>query len=296
MVISLKMLNVEIHDIKTAQSDGAKKRRRPTRMETRFKLASPAVQKTLSSLGDVKCTTFMHVNEALPYLFHSVQILLSADTTTEQAIQAASTLSDSLVSYLDGLISNSRANSCMQDPTPATQTLFNALAQFYKTPTLTDLQQAQVGEIIMETVSQILNLLQRSCEISLNTPIDENNSPRDYRDTFVMAILPLSIVTPIESPLRQALILWLLLEIEVTLNAGHEDWTRDYITFLYYLSEQVILRTRRISATIQSDVKRILWGSLLRKRDDEMHWTDEIIWRLCGLLNGIAGLDLINGI
>jgi len=58
-------LTEELHNIKDAQESQAggtiKKRRRQVRREPRFKLPSLELQKTFSSLGDVKCALHSHV-------------------------------------------------------------------------------------------------------------------------------------------------------------------------------------------------------------------------------------------
>lgn len=268
------------------------------RKETRFKLPLPReLQKTLNSaLGDVTCIPSLArvvLMIALPDLFHSLQVILSTNTTTEQAISASYILSTSLIAYFDNLITHPNPHyRSLPDPTSATNFLFSLLARFYSSITaMTGEQRAQVGEIIMDTVTGVLTLLRRSCELLSSAPSQDSSSHiRDYRDTFVEAILTLTYVTSKDSPLRQALILCLFLEMKHVLHG--EAGTREYLGFVYYLLEQVVLRTGRISIVIQSEVKKILGESLLWKRDDKMRWKDEVIWKLCGMMSGIAGLDL----
>jgi len=149
----------------------------------------------------------------------------------------------------------------------------------------------------MELVHQFLLLLKTSCSFLVDVAIDDNQSPRDSRDTFVEGILTISTVTKVDSPLRQALLLCLLLEMKTALCVPLEKEAAEgvgtFLLFLYYMIEQVAVRTGKVSDVIKGDIRRLLWETIVMQKTHEMKWKDEIIWKVCGLLDGFGGLNLL---
>jgi len=230
---------------------------------------------------------FAVLRAAAPAIFHSVQLLLYPETPPDVGLQAAYILRICLVAHLKHIISNpgSRQPSVL-DPTSAIQSIVALLAV---NPTF--------SEITMDLVSDFISLLKDLVSLSAKSN-STGEAPIDYRDSLVQGVLAICTVTPTDSPIRQALLLCLLVEFREVRCAESEDGVDGgvgdkILWYLHLMIEQVVCSTEKLSPLIAMQAEQLIWDSLSKKREEEMTKANWLTWKVCGLLCGIGmGVDV----
>jgi hypothetical protein len=234
---------------------------------------------------------------ALPTLFHSIQILLSPDTTAEQILQAGHTLSHSLVAHFKELTTTVKSHlHSFPSPTYATQSLFALLATQYTSSKLSSTQHHVMGEIIMDLVVSFLGIIDDCCSLFVKSAIYNEPCPKDYRDTLAEGIIAICSATPMDSPIRQALLLALLLELKQVRCSTREGNVAilardDQLWYLCYMIEEVIRLTGFVGKLIEMEVQQLIWESI-SIGEEGMTKGSWITWKVCGLLGGVGGLSM----
>jgi hypothetical protein len=234
---------------------------------------------------------------ALPTLFHSIQLLLSPDTTAEQILQAGHTLSHSLVAHFKELTTTVKSHlHSFPSPTYATKSLFALLATQYTSSKLSTSQHHVMGEIIMDLVVSLLGIIDNCCSLFVKSAIYNEPCPKDYRDTLAEGIIAICSATPMDSPIRQALLLALLLEFKQIRCSTREGNVAilardDQLWYLCFMIEEVIGLTGFVGKLIEMEVQQLIWESI-SIGEEGMTKGNWITWKVCGLLGGVGGLSI----
>ena len=236
---------------------------------------------------------------ALPTFYHSIQVVLSPETPSEQTIQAAHTLSISFINHFRQIISNPKSHHhTLLNPTHAIESLFLLLAQLYSHLKLTPAQVAQVADIILNLVTNTLSLLNDLCALAVKSAIYNEPLSRDYRDAFCRGILALVGGRPATSPLRQGVLLVLILNFRAARGSNREGRVAclardDVLWYLYAMMEECVSGTGGmvVGAICAKQVQKLVWESL-RSESGEMSKGDWLAWKVCGLLCGIGGVEV----
>ena len=177
----------------------------------------------------------------------------------------------------------------------AIQSLFLLLAQLYSHPKLTTPQPAQVADIILHLVSNTLSLLNDLCSLAVKSAIYNDPLPRDYRDALFRGILALVGGCPATSPLRQRVLLVLVLEFRVEKGSNREGRVAclardDVLWYLCAMIEECVAGTSefKVSVICAKQVQKLAWEGL-RSEGGEMTKGDWLAWKVCSLLCGISG-------
>ena len=236
----------------------------------------------------------------MPTFYHSIQVLLSSDTTPEQAIEAAHTVSVSFINHFRQIISNPKSHHhTLSNPTTAIQSLFLLLTQLYSHPKLHPPQPAQVADIILDLVTNTLSLLNELCSLAVKSAIyNESPLPRDYREVLCRGILALMGSCPVESSLRQGVLLVLVLEFRAVRGSSREGRVAclardDVLWYLCAMIEECVGGTvEGVGEVCGRQVQELVWESLRSDGEGEMSKGDWLAWKVCGLLCGIGGVEL----
>jgi hypothetical protein len=182
-------------------------------------------------------------------------------------------------------------------PTYATHSLFALLTTQYTSSKLSSSQQPIVAEIIMDLVVGFLGIIDECCGTLVKSAIYDDPCPKDYRETLTQGILGICSATPLDSPLRQALLLALLGEFKrircekregrVAILAKDES-----LWYICYLIEEIVGRTGFVGKLIEMDVQRLIWESISVAGEEGMTKGNWIAWKVCGLLGGVGCLTV----
>ena len=230
-----------------------------------------------------------------------MQVLLSSDTTAERATQASHTLCLSFIGHFRQIVSNPKShhhNGLIHDPTAAIHSVFLLLAQLYLHPKLTSLQQAQVADIILDLVVNTLCLVNDLCAQAIKSAIyNDPPLPLDYREAFSRGILALVGACSLTSPLRQRVILVLVLEFRAVRCSEREGkvavLTRDDVLwYLCAMIEECVTEWGLVEGVWTRQVRELVWESLSSDDSGGMSKSNWLAWRVCGLVCGIGGVDV----
>jgi len=173
------------------------------------------------------------------------------------------------------------------DPTSAIQSIFALLAL-----------NPAFSEITMDLVSDFISLLKDISSRCAKSNSTSEATPMDYRQSLFQGVLAICTLTPAESPIRQALLLCLLVEFQEVRCLESEDvlgeGARDEILwYLHLMIEEVVRCTGKLSPLIAMQAEQLIWDSLSKKREEEMTKANWLTWKVCGLLCGIGmGVDI----
>jgi hypothetical protein len=233
----------------------------------------------------------------LPTLFHSVQLLLYPETTPEQAIEAAHALSITFITLFNRIISNSKSQQHrFPEPTRATQSVFALLASLYSSPKFKSHHRLVIGEITIDLVTDCLALINESCLLATKSAIYNDPYTKDYRDPLSMGILAICSVTSKDCPLRQTLLLALLIEFRSVRCSRREGRVAvlardDMLWYLCNLIVEVVELTETVGEIVAQQAERLAC-ECLSVGEEEMTKGSWLTWKVCGLLSGIGAIKL----
>ena len=305
MVTSFSTILIrELRRMKEAQgsqvSGTPRKRKRITKHDSPIPLPSIEVQRTFGALGNINCTPLrMLLTLALPTFFHSIHLLLSPETTSEQTIQATHILSTSFVSHFKEIISNPKSHHhSLPDSTHATHSIFALLTSVYTSPKLPS-QRHIIADILMTFVTNILSLINESCLLLVKSAIYNDPSPKDYREILAQGMLTIFSMTGVDNILRQGILLGLLVEFrkvrcekrtgKVALLARD-----DMLWYLYSLIEKVVEMTGMVGEIVGLQAQELVWECISAgvREEGTMSKGSWLAWKVCGLLCGIGAINL----
>lgn len=234
----------------------------------------------------------------LPTLFHSIHLLLYPETTPEQAVEAAHVLSITFITYFKRIISNPQSQQHhLPEPTRAIQSVFALLASLSLSPKLKSHHRVVIAEITIDLVTDCLALINESCLLAVKSAIYNDSYPKDYQNPMSNGILAICSVTPKECPLRQALLLALLIEFRNVRCSTREGRVAvlardDMLWYLCHLIEEVVEQTGLIGEIVTQQAEQLAWESLSVSGEEELTKGSWIAWKICGLLCGIGAIKL----
>jgi hypothetical protein len=300
MVRSVGMqLIIEIQTLKAAQdpqtTGSSQKRRRSRKQSTSLHVPSVQIQHSFDALQDSNCfSSNSALTIALPAVFKSVQVLLDPETTSEHAIQAAHTLSTSLVEHLREITSNPESNHLSEsDPTLSMQSIFALLATLYSSEKLSPHQLPILSEIIMDLVGECLSYINISYTNFINAAVFNESYPQDYRESILQGILTLCSITLSTSPIRQALLLCLFLEFQAVQCSVRQGRVAilardDVLWYLSIMIEEVIMRTGFVKDVVKKKCEKLIWECMsIGEKESITTKASWITWKVYGLLCGI---------
>lgn len=235
---------------------------------------------------------------ALPTLFHSIQILLSPETTPEQSILAAQALSTSFIAHFKQIISNPNSyHHSLPDPTHAIQSIFALLATLYTSPKLPS-QTSVIAQIILNLITNTFLLINESCTLAMRSAVYNDPFPKDYRIPLSQGIMTICHITKVDTSLRQALLLGLLLEFKKVRSEKREGRVAilakdDMLWYLYRLIEEVVSVTGIVGEIVGLQARELVWESICATGGEEgMTKGCWLAWKVCGLLCGVGAIKL----
>jgi hypothetical protein len=224
--------------------------------------------------------------------------LTSPGVAADNAVQAAYTLSKSLVEYFRDLTSNPKPyHHSLPSPDSATSSIFALLGTLYSSPLLNPTNQRILGEIITDLVSDVLHIIKDSCTTFVTCSLYNFTQPQDYRFLLSNAILALTRPVRPDSSLRQALLLRLLLELKAVRCSAAEGrvamLARDeMLWYLQFMIEEFVAKTGKVGDLVSMQCERVVWDLFVQGREEGMTVGNWVVWRVCGLLGGIGVLKL----
>jgi hypothetical protein len=236
---------------------------------------------------------------ALPTLFHSIQVLLSYETSAEKIVLAAHTLSTSFIQHFKQIISNPKSHyHFLPDPTHAIQSIFALLAIQYIAPKIQS-QRSVIGQIIMDLTTNTLAIINESCLLAINAAIYNDPFPKDYRDALSQGILTICSIIKVDSSLRQALLLGLIVEFRRVRRESREGRLAvlardDMLWYLYTLIEEVVNVTGIVGDIIGVQATGLVWEIISTgiRENEGMTKGNWLAWNVCGLLCGVGAIKL----
>jgi hypothetical protein len=226
--------------------------------------------------------------------------LIYPETTPVQIIQATYTLSTSLIAHFNEITSNEKSHyHSLPDPTHAIESIFSLLGTVYSSPKLTTSQRSVISEIIIEIVGKCLSIIDTSCILLIKNAIYNDSQHGDYRGILATGILGLCLSTNAECPLRQSLLLRLLLEMRDLRCLAREGrvavLARDeMLWYLLFMVEHVIVKTGRVGELVKREAGRVVWDTISGARDEGVTKGNWIAWRTCDLICGVGGLQMVS--
>lgn len=148
-------------------------------------------------------------------------------------------------------------------------------------------------------MTNTLSLINELCSLAVKVAIYDDAPPRDYRDAFCRGILALVGACAVTSPLRQGVLLVLVLEFRAVRGSKREGRVAllardDALWYLCAMIEECVAgMAGGVGEVCARQIQDLMWESLRSDEGEgEMSKGDWLAWKVCGLLCGVGGVEL----